>query len=160
MCETTSDPEPSFLPTQALDNTMVTVSPEDNNDDATSLSQHLHATEEKSATQQQTQPVASSPSQLAADSAQMEAAVYVVGGRRQEAGEGGDGVTCLARVGSRRVLYQFMTLYRGWKTYVSYSVALAGLALAFLYMTVLDFHNITVGESSLTMWISHDIRAG
>ena len=64
MGETTSDPEPSFLPTQALDNTMVTVSPEDNNDEATSLSQHLHATEEKSATQQQTQPVGSSSALL------------------------------------------------------------------------------------------------
>ena len=46
------------------------------------------------------------------------------------------------------MLTQFVTLYRGWKTYVSYNVALAGLALAFLYMTVLGFDNITVGESN------------
>lgn len=45
-----------------------------------------------------------------------------------------------------RVLFQFVTLYRGWRTYMRYSVALAGLALACLYMTVLGFDNITVGK--------------
>ena len=48
-----------------------------------------------------------------------------------------------------------LTLYRGWRTYVRYSVALAGLALACLYMTVLGFDNITVGESLISMWVSH-----
>ena len=71
-----------------------------------------------------------------------------VGLRRglEEEGEKEDRGTCHACAGSGRVLYQFVTLYRGWKTYVGYRVALAGLALAFLYMTVLDFHHITVGE--------------
>ena len=37
-----------------------------------------------------------------------------------------------------------------------YSVALAGLALASLYMTVLGFDNVTVGESQTTsLWVSH-----
>lgn len=36
-------------------------------------------------------------------------------------------------------------LYRGWKTYIKYDVAFAGLGLAALYMTVLGFDNITVG---------------
>lgn len=45
-----------------------------------------------------------------------------------------------------RLLYQVITLYRGWRTYMQYNVALAGLALACLYMTVLGFDNITVGK--------------
>ncbi|XP_025095515.1 solute carrier family 40 member 1-like isoform X3 [Pomacea canaliculata] len=43
-----------------------------------------------------------------------------------------------------KVFSRFITLYRGWRTYMQYSVALAGLALACLYMTVLGFDNITV----------------
>jgi hypothetical protein len=42
--------------------------------------------------------------------------------------------------------FQFVVLYKGWRTYMKYSVSLAGLALAALYMTVLGFDNITVGE--------------
>ncbi|ESP03171.1 hypothetical protein LOTGIDRAFT_171641 [Lottia gigantea] len=39
----------------------------------------------------------------------------------------------------------FITLYKGWRTYLRYNVCNAGLGLAFLYMTVLGFDNITVG---------------
>ncbi|XP_060597405.1 solute carrier family 40 member 1-like [Ruditapes philippinarum] len=39
----------------------------------------------------------------------------------------------------------FIILYRGWKTYIKYDEAFAGLGLAALYMTVLGFDNITVG---------------
>ncbi|KAK6166093.1 hypothetical protein SNE40_022863 [Patella caerulea] len=39
----------------------------------------------------------------------------------------------------------FITLYRGWRTYLRYGVCNAGLGLACLYMTVLGFDNITVG---------------
>ena len=42
-----------------------------------------------------------------------------------------------------------LILIRGWKTYMKYSVAYAGLGLALLYMTVLGFDNITVGKSNL-----------
>lgn len=49
---------------------------------------------------------------------------------------------------AERIFSQFLTLYRGWHTYMKYSVALSGLALACLYMTVLGFDNITVGELS------------
>ncbi|KAL3832525.1 hypothetical protein ACJMK2_024160 [Sinanodonta woodiana] len=47
----------------------------------------------------------------------------------------------------RKMFSSFITLYRGWRTYMKYNVALAGLALACLYMTVLGFDNITVGYS-------------
>jgi hypothetical protein len=40
----------------------------------------------------------------------------------------------------------FIILYRGWKTYIKYDEAFAGLGLAALYMTVLGFDNITVGK--------------
>ncbi|XP_045169878.2 solute carrier family 40 member 1-like isoform X2 [Mercenaria mercenaria] len=43
------------------------------------------------------------------------------------------------------MLGSFVTLARGWKTFMSYDVAFAGLGLAFLFMTVLGFDNITVG---------------
>ncbi|KAK3603585.1 hypothetical protein CHS0354_017299 [Potamilus streckersoni] len=46
-----------------------------------------------------------------------------------------------------KMFSSFITLYRGWRTYMKYNVALAGLALACLYMTVLGFDNITVGYS-------------
>jgi len=48
--------------------------------------------------------------------------------------------------GWRRVFISFLTLYRGWKTYMQYDVAFAGLGLSALYMTVLGFDNITVGK--------------
>lgn len=38
-----------------------------------------------------------------------------------------------------------LSLWRGWKIYKRYDVMFAGLALASLYLTVLGFHNITVG---------------
>ncbi|KAL5007813.1 hypothetical protein ScPMuIL_016619 [Solemya velum] len=41
----------------------------------------------------------------------------------------------------------FITLYRGWRLYIKYDVAFAGLGLASLYMTVLGFDNITTGTS-------------
>jgi iron-regulated transporter 1 len=46
----------------------------------------------------------------------------------------------------KRILGTFVTLARGWKTYMKYDVAFAGLGLAFLFMTVLGFDNITVGR--------------
>lgn len=52
-----------------------------------------------------------------------------------------------------KVFSRFITLYRGWRTYMQYSVALAGLALACLYMTVLGFDNITVGK--LNWYVYH-----
>ncbi|KAK7109676.1 ferroportin-like [Littorina saxatilis] len=51
---------------------------------------------------------------------------------------------------------QLLTLYRGWRTYVRYSVALAGLGLACLYMTVLGFDNITVAYA-VTQGVSESI---
>nr|KAG5714170.1 hypothetical protein BaRGS_018387 [Batillaria attramentaria] len=55
-----------------------------------------------------------------------------------------------------RVLSQFVTLYRGFRTYTKYNVALAGLSLAFLYMTVLGFHNITVAYA-ITQGLSESV---
>jgi hypothetical protein len=52
------------------------------------------------------------------------------------------------------LLHKALTLYCCWRTYASYRVALAGLALAFLYMTVLSFHSITVGEYRLFFFFS------
>ena len=46
----------------------------------------------------------------------------------------------------RKTFSGFLTLIRGWKTYMKYDVAFAGLGLATLYMTVLGFDNITVGK--------------
>ncbi|XP_052081265.1 solute carrier family 40 member 1-like [Mytilus californianus] len=43
------------------------------------------------------------------------------------------------------VFYSFIVLYKGWRIFMSYKVAFAGLGLATLYMTVLGFDNITVG---------------
>ncbi|XP_041367653.1 solute carrier family 40 member 1-like isoform X2 [Gigantopelta aegis] len=45
----------------------------------------------------------------------------------------------------RRTFHSVIVLFRGWRTYVGYDVSRAGLGLAFLYMTVLGFDNITVG---------------
>ncbi|XP_046326041.2 solute carrier family 40 protein member 1-like isoform X1 [Haliotis rufescens] len=39
----------------------------------------------------------------------------------------------------------FITLYTGWRTFMQYDVANAGLGLAMLYLTVLGFDNITNG---------------
>ncbi|KAL8577158.1 hypothetical protein ACOMHN_063417 [Nucella lapillus] len=62
-----------------------------------------------------------------------------------EASQTADGkATCSARASQIGVLHQLVTLYRGGRTYMGYSVALPGLALACLYMTVLSFDNITV----------------
>lgn len=51
--------------------------------------------------------------------------------------------------GWKRMFTSFLTLYRGWRTYMKYEVAFAGLGLAALYMTVLGFDNITVGKESV-----------
>lgn len=48
-----------------------------------------------------------------------------------------------------KVFYSFITLYMGYRTYFKYEVALAGLGLSFLYMTVLGFDKITIGKGSL-----------
>lgn len=44
-----------------------------------------------------------------------------------------------------KLFSSFISLYRGWRHYKQYQVALSGLALAFLYFTVLGFDNITIG---------------
>ena len=41
----------------------------------------------------------------------------------------------------------WLTLVGGWKTYARQSVVFAGVALALLYMTVLGFDSITIGQS-------------
>ena len=43
------------------------------------------------------------------------------------------------------LVHSFLTTYRGWKIYCSQRIVLAGFALAFLYVTVLGFDNITTG---------------
>lgn len=48
-----------------------------------------------------------------------------------------------------KVFYSFIALYTGYRTYFKYEVALAGLGLSFLYMTVLGFDNITIGKGFL-----------
>lgn len=53
--------------------------------------------------------------------------------------------TCL------RLLYgPFTTFIRGWRTYGRQTVVHAGLALAFLYMTVVGFDSVTVGKADIT----------
>lgn len=47
-----------------------------------------------------------------------------------------------------KMFKSFILLFRGWKTYMKYDVAFAGLGLACLYMTVIGFDSITVGEFS------------
>ncbi|XP_052058185.1 solute carrier family 40 member 1-like [Mytilus californianus] len=44
-----------------------------------------------------------------------------------------------------KMFKSFILLVRGWKTYMKYDVAFAGLGLASLYMTVIGFDSITVG---------------
>ena len=48
----------------------------------------------------------------------------------------------------KKIPLQLTATREGWKAYMRYSVSLAGLALACLYMTVLGFDNITVGRCS------------
>ncbi|KAK7109677.1 ferroportin-like [Littorina saxatilis] len=87
-------------------------------------------------TQQQIHPAGSSLTHLSEDlGEEMHDKTY---------GNGEVNSRVVVKLSRSRLLYQFVTLYRGWRTYVSYSVALPGLALAFLYMTVLGFDNITV----------------
>lgn len=57
------------------------------------------------------------------------------------------------------LLGSFLTLIRGWKTFMKYEVAFAGLGLASLYMTVLGFDNITVGFA-YTQGINESIMGG
>ena len=40
-------------------------------------------------------------------------------------------------------------LYRGWPVYVKYKILPAGLSLACLYLTVLGFDSITIGEHNV-----------
>ncbi|KAL8622387.1 hypothetical protein ACOMHN_041715 [Nucella lapillus] len=58
--------------------------------------------------------------------------------------------------GTMLVCSRLVALYRGWQTYMGYSVALAGMALACLYMTVLGFDNITVAYA-VTQGVSESI---
>ena len=46
-----------------------------------------------------------------------------------------------------RLCQAMVTLVSGWRTYVRQSVVFAGVSLAMLYMTVLGFDSITVGNS-------------
>ncbi|XP_055887894.1 solute carrier family 40 member 1-like isoform X2 [Biomphalaria glabrata] len=48
-----------------------------------------------------------------------------------------------------RLFSGFTIIVYGWKTYASYQVMLTGISLAFLYMTVLGFDNITVGYAKI-----------
>ena len=53
-----------------------------------------------------------------------------------------------------KILEPFITLYQGWGIYINQPIVLAGLALSFLYMTVLGFDNITTGNVILPCAIS------
>ncbi|KAL4222198.1 hypothetical protein ACF0H5_018235 [Mactra antiquata] len=57
------------------------------------------------------------------------------------------------------LLESFAILIRGWKTFMKYDVAFAGLGLASLYMTVLGFDNITVGFA-YTQGINESVMGG
>jgi len=46
----------------------------------------------------------------------------------------------------QKVFEPFLVIARGWRTYARQKVVFAGVALAFLYMTVLGFDSITVGQ--------------
>lgn len=46
-----------------------------------------------------------------------------------------------------KIFGTFIVLFNGWKTYMRHKVARAGIGLAFLYMTVLGFDNITTGKN-------------
>ena len=54
-------------------------------------------------------------------------------------------------VKSSRDCHVLSTLFSGWATYVRQSVVFAGLSLALLYMTVLGFDSITVGQMCLPL---------
>jgi iron-regulated transporter 1 len=45
-----------------------------------------------------------------------------------------------------KIFKSFIMIVKGWKTYMKYDVAFAGLGLAAVYMTVMGFDNITVGK--------------
>lgn len=47
---------------------------------------------------------------------------------------------------TKQMFSTLLTLNRGWRIYQNYEVMFAGLALASLYLTVLGFHHITVGQ--------------
>ena len=55
----------------------------------------------------------------------------------------------------RKTFSGILILIRGWKTYMKYDVAFAGLGLATLYMTVLGFDNITVGKWFLSNTVKY-----
>ena len=46
----------------------------------------------------------------------------------------------------RMAIDPFLVLARGWKTYARQKVVFAGMALGFLYMTVLGFDSVTTGK--------------
>ena len=49
--------------------------------------------------------------------------------------------------GALRRNWSWLTVLSGWRTYARQSVVFAGISLALLYMTVLGFDSITVGQS-------------
>lgn len=65
--------------------------------------------------------------------------------KRSPGAENGESAGCARCL--RKTFSGVVVLIRGWKTYMQYNVAFAGLGLAMLYMTVLGFDNITVGFS-------------
>merc|ERR1719239_1551692 len=50
---------------------------------------------------------------------------------------------------SCKMFSSLIIIFRGWRTYMGYKVCLSGLALAFLYMTVLGFDNVTIGYAKI-----------
>lgn len=50
-----------------------------------------------------------------------------------------------------RMFNSLERLYRGWPVYASYNVLHAGIALACLYMTVLGFDSVTIGNIFIIM---------
>jgi len=48
----------------------------------------------------------------------------------------------------RKLLSSFLILKDGWRVYMGYDTKWAGIALALLYMTVLGFDNITIGNKT------------
>ncbi|XP_046573527.1 solute carrier family 40 member 1-like [Haliotis rubra] len=59
----------------------------------------------------------------------------------------------------QKMFSSFVVLYKGWRTYMMYDVAKAGLGLACLYMTVLGFDNITTGYA-YSQGISESVLGG
>ena len=64
--------------------------------------------------------------------------------RRSLGADGSEAGSCSRCL--RKTFSGVLTLVRGWRTYMKYDVAFAGLGLSMLYMTVLGFDNITVGK--------------